>query len=282
MKSFSYIVTAEDAGQNVHTILRQKMQISRKLLIKQKQIEDGITKNGIHAKTIEIVAVGDIIAINVPDKKGDLLISDIDVSIIYEDSDVVIFDKPANMPTHPSRKQANDTLGNVYARIMTERGEDTLFRPINRLDKDTTGLLLCAKNQLAASKVSGKIDKVYLAVADGEMSVLSGIIDAPIGREIEGERKRVVRWGEAFAKTRFKVLKRGAGKSILSLTIETGRTHQIRVHLAHIGYPLKGDALYGKGKDGDIHLLHCYKLSFISPTSGERIEVIAKLPKEYL
>ncbi len=282
MKSFSYIVTAQDAGQNVHTILRQKMQISRKLLIKQKQIDDGITKNGVHAKTIELVCEGDIVMVNVPDKKGDLLISDIDVPIIYEDKDVIIFDKPADMPTHPSKKQANDTLGNVFARIMTERGGDTLFRPINRLDKDTTGLLLCAKNQLAASKLSGKVDKVYLAVAKGEMNVLSGNIEAPIGREIPGERKRVVRSGESYAKTNFEVLRKEKNKTILSLTIETGRTHQIRVHLSHIGYPLVGDSLYGDGEDREMHLLHCHRLIFISPTEDKKIEVISKLPAEYL
>ncbi len=258
------------------------MQISRKLLIKQKQVDDGITKNGIHAKTIELVCPGDIVAINVPDKKGDLLISDIDVPIIYEDSDVMIFDKPVDMPTHPSKKQANDTLGNVYARIMGQRGEDTLFRPINRLDKDTTGLIVCAKNQLAASMLSGKIDKIYLAVAKGEMSVLSGSVVAPIGREIEGERKRVVRSGESYAKTNFEVLQRLDKKTLLSLTIETGRTHQIRVHLSHIGFPLLGDALYGGGKDGETHLLHCYKLFFISPTTGKKLSIISKIPDDYL
>lgn len=192
---------------------------------------------------------------------------DLFAPIVYEDNDVAVYDKPVDMPVHPSHLHRYDTLGNLFA----AQHKDMTFRPINRLDKDTSGLCAVAKNPFSAAKLSGNIEKTYFAVVCGKLSG-GGTIDAPIGRCDGSVITREVRPDGQRAVTNYTVLG-GSGKyTLVRIKLETGRTHQIRVHFAHIGYPLAGDDMYG-GDISDIthQALHCGELEFTLPVSGEKI-----------
>jgi len=174
------------------------------------------------------------------------------------------------MPTHPSKGNSLPTLANA---IMARYGEDFTFRAVNRLDRDTSGLVLIAKdafcaNTLASSMKKGEFIKKYLARVEGRPTPSSGIIDLPIKRESEASLKRIVADDGKSAKTEYKVIKEEGNCSLLEIRLFTGRTHQIRVHMAHIGTPLLGDFLYGR-EDSGAYFLRCHSLSFPHPITKE-------------
>lgn len=188
----------------------------------------------------------------------------------------MVFDKPPGLAVHPSIVHYGDTLGNLYAALYP----NSAFRPVHRLDKDTSGLCACAKNKLSASLLCSegdRIEKTYFAVVSGEI-VSGGEIDLPIGRADGSIIKREVRPDGQRAETLYKPILRKNGKTLLEITLKTGRTHQIRVHFAHLGFPLCGDEMYG-GDRREIarQALHCGKMRLILP-SGEPIEIESPLP----
>ena len=162
------------------------------------------------------------------------------VPIAFENENLVVFDKPVGMPVHPSIKHQGDTLGNFFA----AKYPDITFRPVNRLDRDTSGLCITAKNAFAAAALQNSVKKVYYAVVTGYIDG-EGIIDVPIAREKDSIIKRTVRQDGQRAVTHYKAIKSGKKYSLIEIKLETGRTHQIRVHFAYIGHPLAGDDLYG-------------------------------------
>ena len=185
----------------------------------------------------------------------------IPLRVVYETSHLALIDKPAGMAVHPTLNYPCDTLANGWAGRLAAEGRQGPCRPVNRIDKGTSGLVLCAKNAYAAAFLPGQVEKVYLAVAEGEMPPGEGTVDAPIGRG-EGILQRCVVPDGQPSRTHYQVLAAGGGYSLLRVRLETGRTHQIRVHMAHIGHPLAGDWLYGHGPGPDIQrqALHCFAM----------------------
>jgi 23S rRNA pseudouridine1911/1915/1917 synthase len=250
--------------------------ISKKLLTKLKRQEGGITRKGELIRSVDLVYPNDTILISIEDTSLLEPNGNLDVAIAYEDSDVVVFDKPYDMPVHPSVKHQGDTLGNYFAYLYPDR----TFRPIIRLDRNTSGLCIVAKNQRSAGLLQKHIDKVYYAVVSGLVDD-HGTIDAPIRREEDSIIKRVVAEDGQPSVTHYKRISYNGKHSLVEVTLETGRTHQIRVHFSYIGHPLAGDDLYG-GTREDIcrQALHCGKLSFPNVDTGTLIEVTSALPKD--
>lgn len=250
--------------------------VSRRLLTKLKRLENGITRNGQTVRSIDLVYDGDVIVLSTADD-GFLEPKCLDgVDIAYESDNVVVFCKPSGMPVHPSIKHQGDTLGNYFA----FKYPSLKFRPINRLDRDTSGLCVVAKNAHAANRLQGSIKKIYYAAVQGKIAE-KGTIDASIARERESIIIRCVSPDGQRAVTHYERLLVGKSSSLARINLETGRTHQIRVHFSYIGHPLEGDDLYGGRRDLICRqALHCGCVEFIEPMSGKLIKVEAPLSED--
>ena len=243
-----------------------------------KQTEGGLTVNGVSVHTDYIIKAGETAEINEPPElDSDIAPSPLPkVPVLYEDSEVIVFDKPPFMPTHPSAKHTDDTLANYYAHY----AHGAVFRCINRLDRDTSGCCLVAKSRYSASVIGETVQKTYYAVCEGEMPE-AGRIDKPIRRKGGSIIERECADNGQTAVTNYKTLKTNGRYSLCEITLETGRTHQIRVHFSYIGHPLAGDDMYG-GKRDEIgrQALHCGRISFVTPDGGKRVTVTSQLPSE--
>ena len=227
---------------------------------------------------MDLVCGGDEIVLRLEDTSLLEANPSLNVPVAYESGSVVVFDKPAGMPVHPSIKHQGDTLGNYFA----ARYPDLTFRPVNRLDKDTSGLCAVAKDALAAKLLQGSIDKVYYAAVQG-VTEESGTIDAPIAREQESIILRCVRDDGQPVVTHFRRIGGNSSYALEEILLETGRTHQIRVHFAYTGHPLAGDDMYGGSLE---HItrqaLHCGRLTFTEPLTGKSVTVSSELPQEII
>lgn len=250
--------------------------VSKRLLTKLKRREGGITRNGELIRSIDTVYSGDVIVLTLEDESFLEPNCSLSVPVVFENDSLVVFDKPADMPVHPSIKHQGDTLGNFFA----SRYPGITFRAVNRLDRDTSGLCMVAKDALAAKLLQGSCEKVYFAAVCGSIPE-SGTIDAPIARERESIIVRCVRGDGQRSVTHYKRLEAGEKYSLAEVVPETGRTHQIRVHFSYIGAPLAGDDLYGGNRE-DIgrQALHCGKMTFTDPATGERITVSSEIPED--
>ncbi len=250
--------------------------ISRRLVIRLKRIDGGITRNGQLIRTVDRVAEGDVIELSESDEKLLSPNPKLDVEIICQDESFAVFNKPHGMPVHPSLKHQGDTLGNFFSASF----QGLTFRPVNRLDKDTSGCVVVAKNQYSAQALQKGCEKVYYAICCGTPPAC-GQINAPIAREGESIIKRCVSPSGQRAVTNYRVIEQNGRYSLCEVKLETGRTHQIRVHFSHIGFPLAGDDMYG-GSCEEIsrQALHCGKISFISPHSGLTVEAVAPIPND--
>ncbi len=257
-----------------------------------KKLIDGgfVTVNGRLAKAGLRLSAGDRLTVVVPPPEpSSLNPEDIPINILYEDDDLLVVDKPAGMTVHPAPGHRSHTLVNaVLARLPDLPFGDDRVRPgiVHRLDKDTSGLILVAKNQVALSKLADQfkartVAKTYLVLVRGHLSPERGFVDAPIGRH-PGNRKKmaVVAQGRA-ARTGYHVVRYIGGYTLLEVVPETGRTHQIRVHLAAIGHPVAGDATYG-GKTDLLarQFIHAHRLGLKLPSSGEHVEFVSELPAD--
>ena len=253
------IFTAEIQNpMTLQKFLTEKKGVSKRLLTKLKRIPMGITRNGSLIRSIDTVYNGDIISLKLNDEKFLEPNPEMKVPVAFENDDLIIFEKPAGMPVHPSIKHQGDTLGNFFASIYP----NLTFRPINRLDCNTSGLCAVAKNSYGASHYQERIKKTYYAVAEG-ITEKSGTINAPIAREKESIILRCVREDGQNAVTHYKRLLFNEKYSLLEINLETGRTHQIRVHMAYIGHSLAGDDMYGGKTDIiDRQALHCGIMKF--------------------
>ncbi len=271
----SYTIGPQDDGKPLRAFL-EKQGYSHHLLVGLKK--EGLAVNGTFHRLIDPVFSGDIIEIRCPAETASLLPNPaLTVSIAYRDEDVVIFHKPAGMTIHPCAKTYHDSLGNYFA----WRFPDKMFRPVGRLDRDTTGLCLVAMHRLAAAIADYDIAKTYFAVLEGYLPQDQGTIDAPLLR-VGGEKiKRMVNPAGQRAITHYRVLQKNHGYTLVSVTLETGRTHQIRAHMAWLGYPLAGDNLYG-GSQKEIvrQALHCGEIRFRHPVTGEWHTVTSPLPED--
>lgn len=228
-------------------------------------------------RTVDTVEKGDVITLNIDEDSGGIEPNgSLEATAAFENEAVVIFDKPAKMPVHPSARHRTDTLGNLFA----ARYPGLMFRPVNRLDKDTSGLCAVAKDPYAAALMQGSCKKVYYAAVHGKLPE-TGTISAPIARERESIITRCVRTDGQEAVTHYRKIAENSKYTLVEIELETGRTHQIRVHFSYLGNPLAGDDLYGGSRE-DIsrQALHCGRMTFTDPITKERKAVESPLPND--
>ena len=270
-----YFTCGRPAPCKAETFLRHDCGVSHRTLASLKHVPDGITRRGVLLRTVDTVYPGDIVRLRIVDAPAIAPNPALHAEAVFEDDDVVLFDKPAAMPVHPSFRHRDDTLGNVFA-----AGWPTLtFRPVHRLDRNTSGLTAVAKHPLAAMHLPGQLEKTYIAIAGGHLHG-RGVIEAPIGRRDGSMIEHCVRPDGKRAVTHYRVLAQTADASVLAVTLETGRTHQIRVHMAYIGHPLLGDTLYGGDASAiERHALHCALMRY-TDTAGTVHRVTAPFPAD--
>lgn len=286
-----YIIDESQSGKTVKDILRYELGLSAAFIKHLKFIENGITLNGEHATVRRTVKSGDVLLLATEDTENgeQLTPTDIKLDIIFEDDCVIVPSKPPFMPTHPSHLHHGDTLADALAFIYKTRNEPFVFRPINRLDKNTSGLTVIAKSRISAAKLTeamrnGRIKKQYLAVLNGVLEQDEGTIETHITRT---DQSIIVRRvcsaddGGDLALTRYRVLMRANGHTLALAAPITGRTHQLRVHFAHLGCAIVGDDMYGK-EDERIsrHALHAIKLKFEHPQSKQELTLCAPIPDD--
>ena len=252
---------------------------SRRMITRLKQDCGSLVVNGRQVERLTVpLSAGDRVEVRLAsEEQGFLPNAALCVPVVYEDEDVIVVSKPADMPVHPSYRHREDTLANALAALCPSAG----FHPINRLDRDTSGLCVVAKNSFAAGRLSGAVSKVYFAVVEGEVSPMEGVLSFPIARERESMIRRCVSSEGKPAVTRYRTILRGNGHTLLEIRLETGRTHQIRVHFAHIGHPLAGDDLYGGGRRWITRqALHCGEIHLTQPVTGEALCLKTPIPGE--
>lgn len=296
--SISIPVETEGVGRRLDLYLaEQAFDLSRNRV--QKLIETGlvlVNRKPCSDKNYRLQS-GDQISVTIPmPEKAAIEPEEIRLDIIYEDEDLLVINKPRGMVVHPAPGHARGTLVNALLNHCRDlSGIGGVMRPgiVHRLDKDTSGLLIVAKNDLAHKSLSAqlkekKLGREYLALVNGRVKPEIGRIEAPIGRHPRHRKKMAVVSGGRAAVTRYRVLKYYHCYSLLQLKLETGRTHQIRVHLAHLGYPVVGDTAYAKGSPGDLppelsmpQALHARRISLTHPRSGEKMEFSTPLPDEF-
>lgn len=266
------------------TFLKGEMAMSTGLMNKLKW-GDGIRVNGAPQRTNYPVVPGDVITVRLDEPEPEYPAEDGELSVIYEDEHILAVDKPAGMLIHPSHSVNSGTLANLVAGYFRRTGQKSAFHPVTRLDRDTFGIVLLAKNAhihglLNEMHSALALQKTYHAVVYGGPKENEGIIDAPIARKPLPSLLRYVGEGGKPSRTRFRVLQRREGSCLLELQPITGRTHQLRVHCAYMGYPILGDPQYGHGAAdfGLPHQLLCAKrLEFIHPVTGEMMILESKM-----
>lgn len=263
----------------VKDFLRGEAGISATLLKRSKY--GGILRNGETVTVRATLRAGDILTLTVPEESGDTEPMDLPLSVVYEDADILVLNKPCGMPMHPCRGNHLPTLANAVA---AKYGSSFVFRAVGRLDRDTSGLVVLAKHAIAGTRLgeamkAGAFEKIYTAIVEGVPTPTRGRIDAPIERIQEGDLRRGVREDGKRAVTEYEVIeKTNEGDAVVRVRLLTGRTHQIRVHMAHIGHPLRDDFLYGVAREGHTMKLHATTLSFPHPMTGERVEFTVSPP----
>lgn len=285
---FEYQISSAEEGRKLGDFLREKG-YSRQLLRQLKETENGLLRNGQPTFMTIALKNGDRIRVRLLEKaEGSeaIMPAPLPFEIVYEDEDLLVINKPADMPIHPSFQNHGNTLADALTWHYQQQGKEFVYRCINRLDRDTTGLLIVAKHQLSASILSDmvrkrEIHREYLAIVEG-IPPEKSTISAPIGRKEGSAILREVNFetGEP-ARTHFTRLETRNGLSLVSLKLETGRTHQIRVHMAYIGCPLIGDYLYYPDHTRiNRQALHSYRLSFLQPITGKALSFTAPLPED--
>jgi len=285
------ILIADTAGERLDAFVARSGELTRSAV--QRLIEGGyVNRNGKPAKKNDKLNIGDEISVTVPQAKPvDIVAKDIPLEIVYEDDDVLVINKPKGLVVHPAAGHQEDTLVNglLYSRADQLSGINGELRPgiVHRIDKDTSGLLAVAKNDLAHTVLASQLKdhsmaRTYEAIVCGSFKEDSGTVDAPIGRHPTDRKKMCVteRNGKS-AVTHWEVVARYRGYTHVRCRLETGRTHQIRVHMAHIGHPILGDAVYGRKKPElgqSSQCLHAGVLCFAHPRDGHPVMVMADLP----
>lgn len=286
-----YNITENDSIKysNIHGFLRSHG-YSSAVIRHLKETENGICKNGVWTRVHDSLSPKDRLTITLTEKESSerIVPSPLPLSIVYEDEDLLVINKPSGMPVHPSQGNFDNTLANACAYYFEQKGEPFTYRCINRLDRDTTGLLILARHMYCASLLSAmvarrEIHREYLALATGIVPD-HGIITAPIARKPGSTIEREINFetGECACTHFRRISQTDSGRySLVSLKLDTGRTHQIRVHMKYIGHPLPGDFLYNPDYSS-IHrqALHSYRLRFLHPVTGEKMDFTAPLPDD--
>lgn len=284
-RTLTYTVTAELDGKCANDALRQAMRVSGSLIKRLKKSEDGITLNGARVRTVDPIRAGDVLAVNIYDDVSESIEPrPVPLDIMYEDEDILILNKPPGVPTHPSDGHLYDTAANGVMHHYAQNGERHLFRAVNRLDSGTSGVMCVAKNSFAHAALAEELARHelrrrYTAIVEGEIEK-EGAVDAPILR-VDFLKRAADPAGQP-AVTHYRPIERLLGYTLIELRLETGRTHQIRVHMSHIGHPLLGDWLYGTEDKALFprHALHSSYLRLIHPVTGEEMEFIPPPAKD--
>lgn len=289
-KVINYYIPPEDDGLQVKAILKRKIQLSTTQIKRAKFREMGITLNGQHVTVRAVAHTGDLLVIRIEDPQTEsqhLEPMEGELDVVYEDDEILVVNKPAGLPVHPSPGHYKDTLANLLVYYFRQRGLKLVVRTLGRLDKDTSGLILVAKNApaqtaLERQRAEGTLRRIYLALTEGQVNPPEGTVDAPIARKPGSLMVREVSEEGVPAVTDYKTLMAGEEYSFVRLHLHSGRTHQIRVHMSWMGHPLLGDFLYGtEGLQGMTRTaLHSAQLSFIHPGTGEPMCIDCPLPED--
>ena len=290
----TYEAAGADEGRLVRDVIREDFRLVAHDTARAKyRTENGITVDGVPVRVNHPLHPGNVLRVVLSDEPPVRIVpAEGPLAILYEDEDVICINKPAGTVVHPSHGHFSDTIANYLAFYFEQKGEPREIRTVGRLDKDTSGILVFGKNRTACAHLTEQAEKGtrrkrYLALAHGVFGAPEGEIDAPIEREFAGLQKRVVREGGDEAHTSWKVAYQFPDFALVEAEIATSRTHQIRVHLTHIGHPLVGDRLYGpEYADADAAIgltraaLHAHRLDFAQPFTGERIALCAPVPAD--
>ena len=275
----------------VSHFLKQKG-FSSQNLVQLKKNPDAVLANEVPCFMNHVLHPGDTLTLHIREARSSEKIPPVELplDIVYEDEDLMVINKPAGMPIHPSMNNYYNSMANALAYYFDQQNRPFVFRCINRLDRDTSGLTIVAKHYVSAgmlsamiaNKAASGITREYLAIVKGSVQPPEGTITAPLGRKEGSIIERTIDFekGES-AITHYKVLDEKNGHSLVSLILETGRTHQIRIHMKHLGYPLIGDYLYNPDMERiQRQALHAWKLSFVHPITEEKMQFTAPLPED--
>lgn len=287
-RNIDYIIDEDSAGLRVEQFLRRK-RYSGQNLSEIKRMPKSILVNGVHYYMRQELSKGDHLQVRICETKNSEKIppTNLPLDIIYEDDDLLVLNKPAGMPIHPSLNNYTNSMANALAYYFQSQGKPFIFRCCNRLDRDTSGLTIVSKHLVSGSILSDmtkyrEVHREYLAIARGSVTPSEGTIQAPLGRKEGTIIERTVDWehGED-AVTHYRVVKEANGHSLVSLRLETGRTHQIRIHMKYLDYPLIGDYLYNPDMEYMTRqALHSHHMEFTHPITGEHMSFTAPLPED--
>ena len=287
-RNIDYIIDEDSAGLRVEQFLRRK-RYSGQNLSEIKRMPKSILVNGVHYYMRQELSTGDHLQVRICETQNSEKIppTKLPLDIIYEDEDLLVLNKPAGMPIHPSLNNYTNSIANALAYYFQSQGKPFIFRCCNRLDRDTSGLTIVSKHLVSGSILSDmtkyrEIHREYLAITRDSVTPSEGTIQAPLGRKEGTIIERTVDWehGED-AVTHYKVVKEANGHSLVSLRLETGRTHQIRIHMKYLGYPLIGDYLYNPDMEYMTRqALHSHHMEFTHPITGEHMSFTAPLPED--
>jgi len=289
IRRLELVVSDACAGVRVDTLLRKHLLLSGTVIRRIKWLEDGILVDGVRVNTRFIPKPGQVLSVRLsdPERLSGILPAPGRLDIVYEDEDIIVLNKAPGVSVHPGPGHYDDTLGNFLLDYYIKTEQPADFHPVHRLDRGTSGLLVVAKHPHAQERLKEQLHspdfcRVYLAVCEGMPQPKTGVVDAPIGPIPGSLMAQQVRPDGKWARTHYETIHTASGRTLLRLELESGRTHQIRVHMAHIGHPLTGDFLYGTEDRFLISrtALHSHVLSFRHPVTGARMEFSQPLPPD--
>ena len=288
MSIVKYMVTQEGNGVKIRDYMKDTLNLSGRF-IRNSAMGKRLMVNGKEVRLSYKLSEGEEIQVKVTkDESQEIEGEDLNIQVVYEDDDLLIVNKPPYIVVHPTKSHPTGTLANGVIFHFRKNNDNSIVRLVSRLDRDTSGLIMIAKNQfshmmLAKYMEKGLIEKSYLAIIHGKLKEKEGTIDRPIGRPTNETIKRAVLEDGQRSITHYKVLEEFSDSELVQLILETGRTHQIRVHLSYEGHPIYGESLYSKFNDEDLinrQALHAYRLKLPHPRSGEVFEFQCEMPED--
>lgn len=289
VRRLDYTVPEEAGGVRVDTLLRTRLHLSGTVIRRIKWLEDGILVDGTRVNTRFVPRPGQVLSVRLsdPERRSGVAPRPGELDVVYEDGDVIVLNKAPGVCVHPGPGHYDDTIGNFLLDHFDRQEEGADFHPIHRLDRGTSGLLVCAKHAHAQERLKRQLHtpqfrRVYLAVCQGRVAPASGVVDAPLAAKPGSLVEQRVDPAGKSARTRYETVRGDGDRTLVRLELDTGRTHQIRVHMAHLGYPLVGDFLYGIEQPDVIArpALHSFRMEFVHPVTERLMAFERPLPQD--